>query len=142
MIHKENQRRVDVVIKKNWWIKQRNITLKLDISQERTLSIIKMLNCRKSLPDFLQQQLMDAMKKQLKNVFFNHYCQKWLISSWILPQEINSELSLWPWKQKAIYVKTSLRFSKSKDIQNSFFGIENHADFFFFLGNTQRRLFI
>ena len=64
----QNQCRVDAMIQKNRRIKQRDIALKLSISQERVHHIIEMLNYRKFCARCVPRQLTDLMKEHRKTV--------------------------------------------------------------------------
>jgi len=64
----ENQCRVDAMIQENRRIKQRNIALKLGISQERAHHVIEILNYRKVCTSWVPRQLTDPMKEHRKTV--------------------------------------------------------------------------
>lgn len=69
--HELNQRRVDAVIQENWTINQRNIVLKLDISQERLWHITKMLNYQKKKKKALCQIGLTTVDKWHKVTVLN-----------------------------------------------------------------------
>jgi len=64
----ENKCKVDAMIQENRRIKQRDIALKLGISQERVHHIIETLNYRKVCARWVPRQLTDPMKGHRKTV--------------------------------------------------------------------------
>ena len=64
----ENQCRVDAMIQENHQIKQRDIALKLSISQERVHHITETLNYRKVCAKWVPRRLSDPMKEHRKTV--------------------------------------------------------------------------
>ena len=64
----KNQCRMDAMIQENRRIKQRDIALKLGISQERVHHITETLNYRKVCARWVPRQLTDFMKEHRKTV--------------------------------------------------------------------------
>jgi len=84
----ENQCRVDATIQENRRIKQRDIALKLGISQERVHHITATLKYRKVCPWWVPRQLADLMRntgKMLLKNFLAYIVLKGMIPSRILP---------------------------------------------------------
>jgi hypothetical protein len=83
-------------------IKQRDIALKLGISQERAHHIVE-TNYRKVCARWAPRQFTDPMKKHRKTVvknFLTDVVSKGTISSRILPMETNPGFIMMTWKTK------------------------------------------
>ena len=103
MTRDENRCTVDAMIQENHQIKQRDTALKLGISQERVHHIIETLNYRKVCARWVPRQLTDPMKEHrkllLKN-FLTDIVSKGMISSRILPLEMNPGFIIMTQKKK------------------------------------------
>jgi len=76
----ENKCRVDAMIQENRRIKQKDIALKLGISQESVHHINETLNYRKVCARWVPRQLTDPMKEHRKSVvqeLLNRYLLEW-----------------------------------------------------------------
>ena len=115
----ENQCRVDAIIQENHKIKQRDIVLKLGISQEKVHHIIETLNNRKVCARWFPRQLTNPMKEHRKTVaheLLNQYRLKMDDFFKNIATGDESWLHHYDPEKKAIHGISSFRFSECEEI--------------------------
>ena len=136
----KNQYTVDATIQADRRIKQRDIALKLSISQERVHRIIQTLNCRKFAPGGSRDNWLTPRRnteKLLLNNFLTDTILKGTISSRILPLETNlgfifmtrkTKGNSWNIVIQVVRVKRNSRlFLQQKSHAHQLLGCKGHA---------------